>query len=167
MTTCSSSRLKGRRDRGLSLIELVVVVFLIGTLALLAAPSLHQTFVEMEVERAAVEIEAFMHYARSLSVKGAPHEVVFSIPLNRIVVRDESEVNAPHPTKKSQDCILYLGTRRSFEHVDLMSADFGGDDTVFFDRLGNADTGGTVVVAAGDFVRTVRVLAPGGKTSIE
>lgn len=154
--------------RAFSLIELVVIVFLLGTLALLAAPSLHRTLLESEVDRAAAEVVSTIRYARSLAVTGVPHFVIFDTDVNQVSVWSAADLTpAPHPVRKQRDCVLSLGVKGCFEHVDLESADFSGDDKVAFDQLGNASGQGEVVLSGGGFQRTVRVEALGGTVTIQ
>ncbi len=146
---------------------MVVVVFLVGILALLAAPAFQQTLLEYETDRAAAELRTYVRYARSLAVTGTPHFVLFDIAADSISVWNAVKFTAaPDPMRKGHDCILQLSGGK-FSHVDLVSADFSGTQKLWFDRLGNASGGGTAVITGGDFTRTLRVTGPGGKVTIE
>ena len=167
----SAGGFRGRHTRSsgaFSLVELMIVLLIVGTLALAAGPSIHRNLLECELDRAAAEVISLIRYARSLSVTGTPHWVGFDEVANSVAVVNSSTLApAEHPMRKQHDCILDLGAGRNFEHVDLVSADFSGDDKVVFDRLGNASSGGTVVLRAGGMDRTIRVSGPTGGAHIE
>jgi prepilin-type N-terminal cleavage/methylation domain-containing protein len=154
-------------SRAFTLIELVVVLFLVGIVALLGVPSFQQALIENEMDRAAAELRGLMRYARSRAVTGAPHSIIFEVGNDRVYVWDEV-VKAVIPGQlKKGDCELQFGPGGDFENVRLASADFAGVQTVAFDHLGNADNGGTVVIAVGSLTRTLRVTGPGGRVTID
>jgi Tfp pilus assembly protein FimT len=157
-----------RRERAFSLIELVVIVFVVGILALAAAPSFERTLLEYEVDHAAVETQNLVRYARSLTVTGTPYYVEFDAGENTISVFDvENDTPAPDPMRKSRDYVLRVGAGSPFSHTRLLTADFSGSSRLRFDRLGNASSGGAIELAAGGFTRTIKVAGPGGKTTVE
>ncbi len=168
MKTNTIGPARGRGPRAFSLIELVVVLLLLGIVAVVAAPSIHQSLLEYEVDRAASDVRAMIRYARSCSVTGASHSVVFDIGSNRMVVEDEDTgTTVIDPVKKHGEYDLTFGESGTFEHVTMISADFDGGQEVIFDRLGSADNSGTVLIAAGPFTRTIRVTGPGGSVTID
>lgn len=168
MTTGFPGSAGRHSSRGLTLIELVVIVFLVGIVALIAAPSLHQTLLEYEADRAAVEVSTLVRYARSLSVGRSPHFVLFDIAANSVSVWNASTLDpAPDPARRGKDCILEFGVGGRFEHVTLVSVNFGGADRILFDCLGAAASAGTAVLGIGDFQRTIRVDGAGWKVGID
>ncbi len=157
-----------RRERAFSLIELVVILFLMGILAVAAAPSFERTLLEYEVDHAAVETQNLVRYARSLTVTGTAYYVVFDTGENTISVLDvENDTPAPDPMRKSRDYVLQVGAGGRFPHTRLLTADFSGLHRLDFDRLGNASSGGAIELAAGGFTRTIKVTGPGGRIAVE
>lgn len=64
-----SNKKKPTRERGFTLVELVVVVTIIGVLAALVAPSFFDFMVQQRIRNAAYELIADLTYARSEAVK--------------------------------------------------------------------------------------------------
>ena len=145
----------------------MIVLFLLGTVALLAAPSLHGTLEEYEADRAAGEVTGLLRYARSLSATGTEHAVLFDPAAGRVTVwNTDAAAAAPDPLRKTRDCVLELGTGR-FPNTSLASADFSGETKVAFDRLGNPERSGTVVLRTGSRIRTLRIYDPGGRVEVQ
>ena len=69
-----------RRRAGFTLVELMVVLFILSILAALAAPSFSRTIVSARLRASAAEVRATFARARSLAVAGArERSVVFDL----------------------------------------------------------------------------------------
>ena len=65
-----------RRDGGFTLVELVVVLFILSVIAALAAPSFSRTIVSARLRASAAEVRSTLARARSLAVAGAVERAV-------------------------------------------------------------------------------------------
>jgi len=69
-----------RRDGGFTLVELIVVLFILSIIAALAAPSFTRTLVSSQLSASAAEVRATFARARTLAVVGGSERaVVFDI----------------------------------------------------------------------------------------
>ena len=72
MNRCDSHRrppVRPRRQRGFTLVEMVIVVFMVGVLAALAGPMFRDFIVQQSIRNAAFELMSDLTYARSEAVK--------------------------------------------------------------------------------------------------
>ena len=149
-----ASQLTPRRKcaRGLSLVELVLVLAIMAMVSAIAVPRYANSVARYRADSAARRVAADLALAQNhASTAGRPQSVVF-------VSRSYQMPGMSHLDGKSYgDYTVDLG-RDPYE-VSRVAAEFGGDATVKFDLYGTPDTGGSVVVEVGD-VRRVVVLSP-------
>jgi type IV fimbrial biogenesis protein FimT len=72
MNRCNSHRrppVRLRRQRGFTLVEMVIVVFMVGVLATLAGPMFGDFIVQQSIRNTAFELMSDLTYARSEAVK--------------------------------------------------------------------------------------------------
>jgi type II secretion system protein H len=84
------------RDRGFTLIELVIVLILLSLSVALVTPSFSRFAKRVELKTCAQKISAILRYFRSESIqKGKVHQVLFDVELRevkvRVVEREETE----------------------------------------------------------------------------
>lgn len=159
----------GRADRaarrctvdGFSLLELVLVIFIIATVAAIALPRMSNSLIRHRVGGVAWRIAADLEYARVLaSSQSASRQIVFD------VANDSYElIGATSMDHAGAAYIVDLS--REPHGATLETADFGGDATVVFDGYGVPDTGGTVTVKVGDITKTVTLEAETGKVVVQ
>jgi len=142
-----------RLARGFSLLELLVSLSIIATLAAIAAPRYHGSVTRHRLDLAAARVVAHLDLARRTAVVEGRSVTV------RFRAGDETYTleQIADPDRGTEDTMVNLAAAPS--HLDLVSADFAGDQDVVFDPLGQPDAGGSVVIGAGRFQRTV-VLDP-------
>jgi len=139
----------------------------LGTIALTAVPAFQDTLEGYEADRAAAETAVLLRYARSLSLMGTPHEVMFDAAAGTAaVVKTSDGTPAPDPLRKTRDAVLAFG-RGGLGRTRLDSADFGGSSRVSFDTRGSASAGGKAVLRTGSEVHEVWVSAVGGRVWVQ
>lgn len=147
--------------RGFSLIELVLVMTIISTLAAIAVPRYANALARYRADAAARRVVADLAYARTLAKSSSA-----SITVEVLKVSDALNIlgadNIDQPGRGYQ---TVLSGRPYF--ADVFSADFGADHVVVFNGYGDVDTGGTVVVRVGPESRTVVLDADTGKAVVQ
>jgi prepilin-type N-terminal cleavage/methylation domain-containing protein len=149
-----------RRPGGFTLIELTVSLFIIGLLASLVAPKFAGVLAVNRVEMAARRIAADLRRVQDTA----------RITSNSLVVRFvASPKNSQYEVPGLPD-LDHRGGRyvvRLFDdpyQVEIATASFGGDAEVAFDGHGRPDSGGTISVKAGKYVRTITLDGNGRST---
>jgi len=152
---------EANRHGGFSLLELVLVLAIIATLAAIAAPRYQTALVRYRADLAARRIVADLALAQSnAKAASSSRSVAFSIGANNYQMPD-----LPPLDGTSGSYIIEL-SEKPYE-ADITSADFGGDQEVIFNGWGIPDSGGTVVLTVGPEQRTVTVDAESGKAKVE
>jgi prepilin-type N-terminal cleavage/methylation domain-containing protein len=163
------SRVFTRRSCAFTLVEILIVVMIISTLAAAAIPSMSATMTHMRADALAREIATDMRYAQMLAVKtGIRHRISFWPPGEAYAVRFEGSgwELCTHPvTKKSWRIVLDEHSR--YTGLTLKEATFGSDANIIFDAYGAPDTGGYVSFGLGDVTRTITVAPLSGKITID
>lgn len=138
-----------RPVRGFSLLELMVTLSIVATLAAIAAPRYHGSVARHRLDLAAARLVGDLDLARRVAVvEGRSVTVAFRPGDETYTLEQVADVD-----RGTADTVVDLAAAPS--HLDLVSADFGGDLEVVFDALGQPDSGGTVVLGTGSGQRTV------------
>jgi type II secretion system protein H len=139
------------RQPAFTLIELVVVLFIVGMLAAVAVPRFAGSAVRQRVDAAARRVAADLNLARRHAYQSsASQTVTFDVAADRYKL-----AGMPDPDRPAVDYEVDLGDEPY--QADLLSANFSGNAKVVFNAYGMPDFGGVVVVAVGDEQRTVNV----------
>lgn len=153
---------RGRRA-ALTIVELVIVVLIIGILAASAVPAFHRSLTYHRAEAAAQRIRADLMLARKLAMtSGSKQTVSFAVSSDRYTLPGLEDVD--HPSQPYQ---VHLAD--SPYAVSLEWAQFGeaNDSDVEFNGFGVPDSGGKILIRAGNVGRVVVVDGETGKASIE
>lgn len=153
--TTHTSRPARRRAAGFTLLELVIVMLVLAILWAAAAPRYHATLARMRAETTARRLAADLRQARSNAKRdSASRTVQFYVADNRYVLSGATRLNRRGGA--------YEVDLDAPEHqTEIVSASFGGGDTVTFDFYGRPDNAGSVVIECGGAQRTVAVDANG------
>ena len=136
MIARAARRLAGERHaRGLTLIELVLMISIVGILAVLAVPE-RSVFEDAKLHAAARRLVSDLRYAQSRSVSTrASHRVVFDPAAARYAVtRDAAPV--VDPADRGRALAMDYRDHDEFRGIAIESASFGGGSVVSFDVLG-------------------------------
>lgn len=145
----------GRRTRGFTLLEVVVVLAIVAIAATTAGLRLSSTLVRYRLDSAASRLVADMSAARQAAMNtSTPRGVLFT------PATDTYTLASMHP-------VLRWTNRTNVRIADapysakIDSANFGGAQQAVFDGYGSPVSAGTVVLRVGRSTRTVRVEATG------
>ena len=139
------------RQPAFTLIELVVVLFIVGLLAAVAVPRFAGSAVRQRVDAAARRVAADLNLARRHAYQASTSQTVsFDVSADSYKL-----AGMPDPDRPAVDYEVDLNDEPY--QAELLSANFSGNAKVIFDAYGMSDFGGVVVVAVGDRKRTVNV----------
>ncbi len=141
-----------RRDpRGVSLLELLVVLVLIGILAAVAVPRFSGAAPTMSGLSAARRIIAEIEWVQAEAIRTQQSQYIWFRPLlNQIEFSGLKD-----PVHPSRDYVINVA--REMSGVTLTSANFAGLKKLTFDAWGRPDAGGTVVLTLGEHTWTITV----------
>ncbi|MBI2432720.1 MAG: GspH/FimT family pseudopilin [Candidatus Hydrogenedentes bacterium] len=178
---------------GFTLLELVITLLILGIVAAMAVPLLASSLNESKLDGATSAVTTALEYARLKAMSnGRNFQVVFDTTNEDLTVEEyqydhlsqlqnpsqtqlqgdwvdfaSSYGNAPDPLDPDSlnDYIVSFKTEQAYLGTDLLSASFGGSDTITFDTVGTPSAGGTAVVQLGGLQRTITVNATTGQVS--
>ncbi len=153
-------RLTGKH-RGVSLLELMLVLAIIATFAAMAAPRYGRASARYRLDLAARRVAADLRLAQAhAKVASSSRTVSFSAATEQYQL-----LNVPAPDGASGSYTVVLSAEPY--RADLVSADFNGAAQIVFNGWGLPGTGGTVVVAASGQQKTITVAGDTGQVSIQ
>ncbi len=151
---------QGRRQ-GKTLLEVSIVVAIMGIVAMAATPKYHSAINNFRVDAAANRIASDLAYVKrqamaisdNASVQFSPNAETYTV----------TGVPSLDRTTSGYTVNLTVEPYR----IDLVSASFGGSQTVTFNRFGAPNAGGSLVVGGSGYQRTITVNATSGRTTIQ
>lgn len=146
-------------QRGFSLVELVMVMAIIAMLSGIALPRYESALARYRVERAARRIVLDLAAARTEArTSNTSHVVQFGPGLEAYRILEGERV---------KDGFEVIRLSKAPYHVDVVSANFNGTTSVTFDVYGVPNAGGTVVLQAGDFQKTITLDADTARATMQ
>ena len=156
-----------RRATGLTLLDLILVVMITGTLAAVGVPSMLTTLTDIRLSAAADEIITAVEYAQMTALAGGCETRVSidvaadtvsvekaGVVLSAAVLSDAQatfssvETTAfermEHPMMRGSAYVLSLSSQGALGGVDITAVDLGGVSKLIFDARGTPSSGGTV-----------------------
>ena len=145
-----------------SLIELVLVMTIISTLAAIAVPRYADALARYRADAAAQRVITDLDYARQLA-QSTSISVCVRINANNeqlrlIDIPDPDDPGSLHTTTE-------LWSRPDYAQVN--TSDFGGDNKIIFDGFGDPDSGGEATISVGSQMRTIALDVDTGKAVVQ
>jgi len=155
------------RSRAFTLIELLIVLSVIGTVSLIAVPRYARSLERYQADAAARRIVADLQRAQARArTKGAHVTVAFDTDLDRYEIPDVPSLKDPTSgTVVEVGAAPFRATLVTAAFDNPVAADLTSD--VIFDGYGMPDSGGSVLIRAGDVTRTIVLDAETGKVTIQ
>ncbi len=154
----------GHRDmsaHGFSLFELVVAMVVVAALAGMAGPRFHHSLMRYRVDRAATKLVSDFALLRTeVRAMGDSRSMGFNVSTDQYGIAKMDSLD-----RRSE--IYLIDLAEAPYHVDIVSVDFGGDTSVTFNAYGVPDSGGTVELQAGGFVKKIVLDADTARAYIE
>ena len=141
-----------RIRRAFTIIEVLMVVFIIGVISTLAVPRYSNFVAQHRAESAARRIAADIALARRHArLTSTSQTIQFDVSTNAYVVSGMSSLDNP----------------AGFYAVSLADEPYDASiSSVTFDGYGVPDTGGSIVIGVGVYSRTIQIDAATGRTTI-
>ena len=143
------------RKTGLTIIELVVVMLILGILGATAIPKFQESLASFRAQSAASRIVGDLKFAKRFAQQTSATVVIqFDVPGNGYLLVGVADADRPSQAHSVDFSEADFKSR-------LVSADFGGTSNLSFNFDGHPSAAGTVVVRSGGTLETVEVTSGG------
>lgn len=159
------------KNNGFTLIEMVIIVIIIGTIAMAGFPALTSSLGDARLAGAVTEVVTALEYGR-MEAMGSGRTTMVRIGHinNQIRIKKryptvdllgsetqlaETDVEGgvyrfiQHPLKRGENYDIVFDNEERLRGVDITASDYGGDNQVFFEPDGLPDNGGSSTLALG------------------
>ena len=147
----SSSHERGRA--GFTVVEMVIAVLIIGIMAAVAVPRYSNSLMRYRADVAARRIAGDLATARARArATSSSQAIVFTVPPagNRYEINGMKDPNGFLTT--------YTVDLAKAPYVAMLSSvSLGGDTSLIYNGYGMPDSGGTIVVQAGQYTKTITI----------
>jgi len=142
------------------LVELTIVVLIIGIMVTVAVPRFADTLSYHRAEAAANRIEADLKLARQRAIASSSSQViVFTNGGDKYTLSGVEDLD--HPSLQYEVVLS-----EAPYHASLNSVSFGAASQITFNGFGVPNSGGTVVIQSGQYVKTITVDPNTGKPTV-
>jgi prepilin-type N-terminal cleavage/methylation domain-containing protein len=148
--------------KGVTLIELLVAVVILGIAAGLAAPNLSRWTESYTVRKAGRQLVSDLQLAKMKSVsQGLQHRISFDAA-NKTYTIEQGNASSGSTTWSQVDVVRALANEQNPYYAKgvTLASNFA-NNTVLFSPLGTASPAGTVTFATANYTRNVRVVLTG------
>jgi type II secretory pathway pseudopilin PulG len=145
----------------------MVTMVIIGIAAVIIIPTIGDT-TDTQVVAAARSIAADLQYAQNLAITTQSNVyVVYNNGARSYSLSNNANASPPiiNPITSTSYTVTF-GPANGFSGLGSMTANFGGNATMYFDLLGAPHGDGTVQVVAGPHVYVVTVAPATGKITV-
>jgi type II secretory pathway pseudopilin PulG len=147
-----SARSPSRR-RGFSYAEIAIVALILGIMAAAAVPKYADALVRMRLDAAARRIAADLATAQAQARAGSARQTIaFTVPPAGICYQI---VGMKDPDRPASTYTVNLAEPPY--QITLNSVDLGGDATLIYNGYGIPDSGGTIVIQAGQYTKRITI----------
>lgn len=164
-----------RKIAAYTLVEVLITVTIMGIAAAIVVPNMLQGGT-MGVQAGARMIVADVLFAQNEAMAhNSQRRVVFDPAGNSYSVQKYDsdagawvlETNPVLGGNSTNNYQIDFDEDGRFEGVDIVSADFGGSDTIQFDDLGNPSSGGTVQIRYDQHIYDIKIAPFSGRVTVE
>ena len=150
-----------RKNRGFSLLEMLIVLMIIAILATVGVPQFLDLLAYHRVESAANRLQADLNYARKEAQSNSSDRTVAFVVADSRYSLFPNIADLKHPTQN-----YTVNLSRTPYHTTLLSADFEGYAEVSFNGFGLPDRGGAIVIQHRNQHRTILLDRTTGEVSV-
>jgi len=155
--------------RGYTLVEVLILIGILGLAAALVVPTMLAPGT-LGVQSATRIIVADLIFAQNDAMaRQAPRQVVFNPTDDSYRLTDNAgaTLDASWKGGDTQNYVIDFQNDARFQGVEIISASFGGDQTIAFDDVGAPDTGGTIELRFNDHRYRITVAEFTGRVTVE
>lgn len=146
------------RTGGFTLVEAILVMFIIGVLSSIAFPRYAEFVSNQQLEAAARKVMGDLAYVqREARQSSSSRTITFDVAQSQYTLS-----GVAHPDHPSQTYVVRLDDEPF--RTRIVSASFGGDANLTYNGYGTPDSSGSLVIAVGSRQTTISVDTGMGKS---
>lgn len=143
-----------------SLIELTLVMMILAIVLAIGAPRYQNALGRYRAEVAAQRVVTDLHAARRAAEQTSRTQQVVFVPHAHTIAYSSASLDQ----QRERSHLTRLGEEPY--HAEIVSVDFNGELFMSFDGFGKPDHGGTIVIQAHGYRRTISLDAASGRATV-
>jgi prepilin-type N-terminal cleavage/methylation domain-containing protein len=165
-------KMKQILGRGFTVIEMIMVIVIAGILAALAVPRF-ESFYSIKLSGAMKKVVSDTRYVQQIAVSRHANSRIVFTPANETYAAEEETVPGGGNWTKIKDPFTQANLTADFKKdpqysgINILSADFGGSQTLQFDWQGIPSSGGNAVFDYKGNGKTLIVEAATGQARVQ